>query len=101
VEQSNLGVPVERLERGLLYFVEGRVECRSPGNGMRTLESRAGKDFVARGFDGRSVGEESSVEFQHFQQASELADNLRRGTGMKIGYAFGERLGTVGRDLVA
>jgi hypothetical protein len=63
---------------------------------MRTLDSGAGKDFVERSLHGRSVGEESSVEVQHSQEASELADSLGSGTGLKTGYAFGERLGTVG-----
>jgi hypothetical protein len=63
---------------------------------MTNLDSGAGKDFVERSLDGRRVGEESFVEIQHSQEASDLAENFGRGTALKIGYAFGESLGTVG-----
>jgi hypothetical protein len=63
---------------------------------MRTLDSGVGKDLVERSLNGRSLGEESSAEVQHSQEASELADSLGKGTGLKIGDAVGERLGTVG-----
>jgi hypothetical protein len=72
------------------------VECQSPGNRIRTLDYEVGKDFVERSWHERSMSEESSVEIQHSQEASDLTDSLGTGTGLKMGHAFGERLGTVG-----
>jgi hypothetical protein len=61
---------------------------------MVALNYGAGKDVVKRGLNGNCVGKETSVEIYHSQDTSEIADRLRRWTGLKNCVSFPERLGT-------
>jgi hypothetical protein len=67
---------------------------------MRILDSGAGKSIMEWCLDSGSVGQKSSIKFQHAQETTELTDSLRRGTVLKMSHSFLQWSGALGRHFV-